>query len=147
MEPFFANIKLKTNEEILCLVKEADPVEDCLLISHPIEVEEIDIPGVIQGLKIKHWMKMSRETEFFISGNDIITITEIQGLPVQFYKESLLKLEMNEKKKKQSRSKNYKNSKGKVELNKDMGLIASIDDARELLEEIFLMDTKDNKES
>ena len=43
MEAFFANIKLKTNEELLCIVKEADPTEDYILISHPIEIEEIEI--------------------------------------------------------------------------------------------------------
>jgi hypothetical protein len=144
MEAFFANIKLKTGEEILCIVKEANSEEDYLLISHPIEVEEIEIPGAFHGLKIKSWMKLSHQTEFYLSGEELITIKEVKGFPVQFYKESLSKLAQNDGDNKRPKPK--KKKRGRVPLDEDMGLLSSIDDARELLEGIFLLDN-DPKES
>lgn len=148
MEAFFANVKLKTGEELLCIVKEADPEEDYLLVSHPIEVEEIEIPGAFHGLKIKSWMKLSHQTEFYLDGEELVTVKEIKGFPVEFYKDSLLKLSQQEEDKKRSKvkSKLKRKRKGRVPLDEDMGLLSSIDDARELLESIFLLDS-DPKES
>jgi hypothetical protein len=143
MEAFFANIKLKTNEELLCIVKEADPTENYILISHPIEIEEIEIPGAFQGLKIKAWMKLSHQTEFYISGDELVTVKEIKGLPVEFYKNSLTKLALDKEEKRTPRK---RRERGRVFLDEDMGLLSSIDDARELLEDIFLLDS-DSKES
>jgi len=148
MEAFFANIKLKTGEELLCIVKEADPEEDYLLVSHPIEVEEIEIPGAFHGLKIKNWMKLSHQTEFYIDGEELVTVKEIKGYPVEFYKESLIKLANQEEERSRSKNRNKikRKRKGRVPLDGEMGLIASIDDARALLESIFLLDS-DPKES
>ena len=148
MEAFFANVKLKTGEELLCIVKEADPEEDYLLVSHPIEVEEIEIPGAFHGLKIKSWMKLSHQTEFYLDGEELVTVKEIKGFPVEFYKDSLVKLNQQEEEKKRSKvkSKLKRKRKGRVPLDEDMGLLSSIDDARELLENIFLLDN-DPKES
>lgn len=146
MEAFFASIKLKTGEEILCIVKEADPEDDFLLISHPIEVEEIEIPGAFHGLKIKNWMKLSHQNEFYIEGEELITVKEIKGFPVEFYKDSLIKLANQEEEKLRSKLKRKDRKKGRVPLDEDMGLISSIDDARDLLESIFLLDN-DPKES
>lgn len=147
MEAFYANIKLKTGEELLCIIKEADPEEDYLLISHPIEVEEIEIPGAFHGLKIKSWMKLSHQTEFYISGEELITMKEIKGFPVEFYKDSLSKLgNSDEERKRPKPNKPKRKRRGRVPLDEDMGLLSSIDDARELLEGIFLLDN-DHKES
>lgn len=147
MGPFYASIKFKTGEEILCYVKDANPETDTLVIENPVEVEEIDIPGVIQGMKLKAWMKVTHESEFTISGEDLITIKEINTHVINFYKSSLKKLDqVNNKKHPMSR----RRPKGRIPLDSDMGLLSSIDDARELLEQVFLKDIKDikdNKES
>ena len=145
MGPFYASIKFKTGEEILCYVNDANPEEDILQIENPIEVEEIDIPGVIQGMKLKAWMKLSHRSQFIISGEDIVTITEVPTHVISFYKSGLEKLDnINNKK----RSPNPRRRiKGQIPLDNEMGLLSSIDDAREMLEEVFLKDIKDNKES
>ena len=144
MGPFYASIKFKTGEEILCYVKDANPETDTLVIENPVEVEEIDIPGVIQGMKLKAWMKVAHESEFIISGEDLTTIKEVKTHVINFYKSSLRKLDqVNTKKPPTSRRRH----KGQVPLDSDMGLLSSIDDARELLEEVFLKDIKDKEES
>jgi len=143
MGPFYASIKFKTGEEILCYVKSANPENDILVIENPIEVEEIDIPGVIQGMKLKAWMKLSHQSQFIISGEDIVTIVEIPTHVINFYKSGLRKLD-NLPTKKPSVPRRRK--KGRIPLDNNMGLLSSIDDARELLEDVFLKDIKDIKE-
>jgi len=145
MGPFYASIKFKTGEEILCYVKIANPETDTLVIENPIEVEEIDIPGVIQGMKLKAWMKVSHRSQFTISGEDLVTITEVPTHVINFYRSGLDKLDnINNKKRPHTPRKRVR---GHSPLDNDMGLISSIDDARELLEKVFLEDIKDNKES
>ena len=57
MQEFYASIKLKNGDEMLTIVTETCPEEDYIKIKDPLGVEEIDIPGVIHGMKIKSWMK------------------------------------------------------------------------------------------
>jgi len=52
MQEFYASIKLKSGEEMLTIVTETCPEEDYIKVKNPIGVEELDIPGIIQGLKI-----------------------------------------------------------------------------------------------
>ena len=85
-------------------------------------------------------MKLSHQTEFYIDGEELVTLKEIKGFPVEFYKDSLIKLAHQEEEnnvlnlkinyvKKRSRSIGWR-----------YGLLSSNDDARELLENIFLLD-------
>ena len=147
MGPFYASIKFKTGEEILCYVKDANPETDTLVIENPVEVEEIDIPGVIQGMKLKAWMKVSHQSQFTISGEDLITIKEVDTHVIHFYQSSLKKLDSVNSPKKNIKKPPFKRERGRIPLDSDMGLLSSIDDARELLEQVFLKDIKDNKES
>ena len=66
MQEFYASIKLKNGEEMLTIVTETCPEEDYIKVKNPIGVEELDIPGIIQGLKIKLWMKLAHKDEFII---------------------------------------------------------------------------------
>ena len=119
MGPFYASIKFKTGEEILCYVKSANPETDTLVIENPIEVEEIDIPGVIQGMKLKAWMKVSHQSQFIISGEDLVTITEVDTHVINFYKSGLKKLDnFNTKKPPTPR----RRRKGHIPLDNNMGL-------------------------
>ena len=68
MQEFYASIKLKNGEEMLTIVTETCPEEDYIKIKNPIGIEELDIPGVIQGLRIKLWMKVAHKDEFIING-------------------------------------------------------------------------------
>jgi hypothetical protein len=147
MGPFYASIKFKTGEEILCYVKSANPEEDILLIENPVEVEEVDIPGIIQGMKLKLWMKVSHESEFYIDGDTITTIKEVNTHVINFYKSCIKRLDEVDVPKKRIKKPQLKREKGRIPLDSNMGLLSSIDDARDLLEQVFLKDIKDNKES
>ena len=150
MESFFASIKISSGEELLCIVTETNLENDYIKIRFPIEVEEIEIPGIVHGLKIKYWLKTSKTDDFIINGENIISLTEIHEESIEFYKKSLYKLETGDDKDTKDtevkrKNKNYPD--GRVSIDRDMGLLSSIEDARTLLEQLFLEDSSDRKDS
>lgn len=150
MGPFYASIKLKNGEELLCYVKLAVPEDDYLVIENPIKVEEVDIPGIVQGYKISAWMKVSHQNVFTLSGEDITTIKEVDTQVINFFKMSLKKLDNLDTPPKRGIKKpsvRRRKEGNRVSLSEDTGLLGSIDNARELLEEMYLMDSKDTKET
>tara|TARA_B100000575_G_scaffold49950_1_gene36802 strand:+ start:10178 stop:10642 length:465 start_codon:yes stop_codon:yes gene_type:complete len=147
MDSFYASIKFKSEEEILCFVKEAYPEEDILTIENPICVEEIDIPGLMSGVKIKPWMKVSHENTFTLYGEDILCIKEMSSFVAQFYETTLNKLQEAEKYQKiKSQTKRPPvikgRTRGRIPLNEETGLIGSVDIAREYLETVFRIEFK-----
>jgi len=150
MQEFYASIKLKCGEELICIVTETCPEDDYISIKDPIGIEEIEIPGMFQGMKIKSWMKIAHQNEFVINGSDIITFKEVEGEVIKFYHHSLAKLEHNEIRKELKRRQppTPKKKEGQVPLDRDMGFITDLDDAINLLENMWNSESysKDNKE-
>ena len=147
MDSFYASIKFKSEEEILCFVKEANPEDDILIIENPISIEEVDFPNIMSGVKIKPWMKVSHEISFTIYGEDLLCIKEMNSFTAQFYKTALLRLNEAEKyAKMQDHIKKplipQKRKRGRIALNKETGLIGSVDMAREYLENVFRIEFK-----
>jgi len=90
---FLAALKLVSGEEILSMVTHVhDTNGDYLIVENPIQVEEITLPNKISGAKVQPWMKFSREEEFIIPKDKIITIVEVDPEVQIFYAMSLRKL-------------------------------------------------------
>ena len=92
-EEFLAAIKLVSGEEILSMVTSVhDENGDYLIVENPIEVEEVMLPNKQAGAKVQPWMKFSREEQFVIPKEHIITIVEVAEEVAIFYHMSLRKL-------------------------------------------------------
>ena len=92
-EEFLAAIKLVSGEEILSMVTSVhDENGDYLIVENPIEVEEVMLPNKQAGAKVQPWMKFSREEQFVIPKEHIITIVEVAQEVAVFYHMSLRKL-------------------------------------------------------
>ena len=92
-EEFLAAIKLVSGEEILSMVTSVhDENGDYLIVENPIEVEEVMLPNKQAGAKVQPWMKFSREEQFVIPKEHIITIVEVAEEVEVFYHMSLRKL-------------------------------------------------------
>jgi len=90
---FLAAIKLVSGEEILSMVTSVhDENGDYLIVENPIEVEEVLLPNKQAGAKVQPWMKFSREEQFVIPKDKIITIVEVAEEVAVFYHMSLRKL-------------------------------------------------------
>ena len=90
---FLAAIKLVSGEELLSMVTSVhDENGDYLIVENPIEVEEVLLPNKQAGAKVQPWMKFSREEQFVIPKEHIITIVGVAEEVEVFYHMSLRKL-------------------------------------------------------
>ena len=122
-EEFLAAIKLVSGEEILSMVTSVhDDNGDYLIVENPIEVEEVIMPNKQAGAKVQPWMKFSREEQFVIPKDKIITIVEVADEVAVFYHMSLRKLNTDF----------ITDAKGKI---------STVDEARIKLDKIFKKDS------
>ena len=120
---FLAAIKLVSGEELLSMVTSVhDENGDYLIVENPIEVEEVMLPNKQAGAKVQPWMKFSREEQFVIPKEHIITIVEVAQEVAVFYHMSLRKLNTDF----------ISDAKGKI---------STVDEARIKLNKIFNKDS------
>ena len=120
---FLAAIKLVSGEELLSMVTSVhDENGDYIIVENPIEVEEVILPNKQAGAKVQPWMKFSREEQFVIPKEHIITIVEVAEEVEVFYHMSLRKLNNDF----------ITDAKGKI---------STVDEARIKLDKIFNKDS------
>ena len=90
---FLAAIKLVSGEELLAIIEHVrDENGDYMILQNPIEVEEVVLQGNKAGAKVSPWMKFSREEEFLIPKDKVITGVEVDTEVQIFYAMSLRRL-------------------------------------------------------
>ena len=90
---------------------------DYLIVENPVQVEEVTLPNKIVGAKVQPWMKFSKEEEFIIPKDKVITIVEVDTEVQIFYAMSLRRLN--------------------ADTVDGSGRISTVDEARINLEKIF----------
>ena len=126
-DDFYATLKLKSGEEIFCKVASTEEeTEIMLLVSNPIIVHEVKGRTGIIGYKIEPWLKTTTEDMFLINLNDILTMSESSDIEMITMHQNFIKH-------------NDRNSDGssKYKLDRKMGYIANIKDAKSILEKIY----------
>ena len=126
-DDFYATLKLKSGEEIFCKVASTEEeTEIMLLVSNPIIVHEVKGRVGIVGYKIEPWLKTTTEDIFLININDILTMSESNDVEMIAMHQNFVKH-------------NDRNSDGssKYKLDRKMGYIANIKDAKNILEKIY----------
>ena len=133
-EEFHAVIKLVTGEEIFSLVcvdeNDGDPI---LLLMNPV-VMKVMRNHVGQYVKVKPWMEIPTDELYVIKYDKIITMTEVkEEETIKFYNRYLNDDDVDFE------------DDGRTKISDKMGYISTVDDAREMLENLYKL--KDNKES
>jgi len=124
-EDFYATLKLKSGEEIFAKVAASEEEDRTMLIvSNPIIVSEIKTRKGIVGYKIEPWLKTTTEDMFIINIEDIITISESSDIEMIMMYQNYLR-----------QSNKERNSQSK--LNRRMGYLANVNDAKEILEKLY----------
>ena len=127
-EEFFATVKLITGEEIVSKVVYLED-EDKVLLENPLQVDSAkQRKGALEisGFSFKEWVCATFDKMFIINRSHIITVSEIEGPIVDFYKETLLRME------------NGRSLQGKGgKLPRGSGYLGSVTDMKKSLENIF----------
>ena len=132
-DDFFATIKFKSGEEIFCKVASSEEEDRIiLLVSNPVIIAEIKGRTGIIGYKVEPWLKTTKDDMFLINLNDVLTMSESSDDEMINMHQQYVKH-------------NNKNGDGssKYKLNRKMGYLSTIEDAKVSLEKIY----KDNSKS
>jgi hypothetical protein len=123
-EEFYASIKFKNGEEVFSKVSVCDEDNLFLLLLHPLTIIEVKERNNSIGFKVEPWLKTSSDDTFIVYLNDIMTISESDNSDmIMAYKSYVRQVTKN------------KNVNSKI--NRKMGYIGSINEAKEMLEKIF----------
>ena len=127
-EEFIATVKLITGEEIVSKVVYLED-EDKVMLENPLQVDSAkQRKGALEisGFSFREWVCATFDKMFIINRDHIITVSEIEGPIVDFYKETLLRME-------NGKSLNGKGGK----LPRGSGYLGSVTDMKKSLENIF----------
>ena len=134
-DDFYATIKLKSGEEVFARVAASEEDDRTMLIVHsPVTFGEIKNKGGLVGYKVEPWLKTTREDMFIVNIDNVITLSESTDMEMivmyqHFLRDSQRELHHQHK------------------LNRRMGYISNVNDAKENLEKIFKLDSPENNKS
>ena len=133
-DDFYATIKLKSGEEVFAKVAASEEEDRTMLIIHsPVTVLEIKNKTGLLGYKTEPWLKTTRDDMFIINMDRVITLTESSDMEMIVMYQHYLRDSQRE----------YHNHH---KLNRRMGYICNVRDAKENLEKLFKLDSKETKE-
>ena len=123
-EDFYATVKFKNGEEIFAKVSSSEEGEKTfLIISNPIILIEVKNRAEIVGYKIEPWLKTTTEDMLLVNLEDVLTMSESYDMEmINMYQKFLM----------QSNETNNKST-----LNRKMGYISDVNNAKETLERIY----------
>ena len=127
-EEFYATIKLISGEEVIACCSYL-PEEEKLLLDNPLRVETAkQRKGQLEvsGFALKEWISATFDNMFIINKDHILTMTEVEGEILEFYKKSLNRLESG------------KSLAGRGnKLPRGSGYLGSVKEMKKTLEDIF----------
>ena len=134
-DDFYATIKLKSGEEVFARVAASEEEDRTMLIIHtPVTVIEIKSKNGLVGYKVEPWLKTSREDMFIINMTDVLTLSESSDVEMIMMHQRYLR-------------DSQRDMQHQHKLNRRMGYISNVSDAKENLEKIFKLDNPENKSS
>ena len=133
-DDFYATIKLKSGEEVFAKVAASEEEDRTMLIIHsPVTVTEIKNKGGLVGYKVEPWLKTTRDDMFIINMDSVMTLSESSDMEMIVMYQHYLRDSQRE----------YHNQH---RLNRRMGYISNVHDAKENLEKIFKKSPHNPKE-
>ena len=136
-DDFYATVKLKSGEEIFAKVA-ASEEEDrtVLIVNNPIVIQELKGRMGVVGYKFEPWLKTTTEDMFILNLSDVLTMSESSDIEmIMMYQDYVRSSEKNS------------TSESKSKINRRMGYVANVNEAKELLEKLFNIDFNNIKSS
>ena len=124
-DDFFATIKFKSGEEIFCKVASSEEEDKImLLVADPVIIAEIKGRTGVVGYKVEPWLKTTKDDMFIINLDDVITLSESFDVEMMVMHQQYV-------------HDNDLGTHNSNKINRRMGYISSVTDAKEILEKIF----------
>ena len=124
-DDFYGTIKFKNGEEIFAKVAASEEEDRTMLILHnPILITEIKGKRGIMGYKVEPWLKTTKEDMFIVNMSDVLTLSESCDIEMIMMHQRYL------------RDSQY-DEDNRSKINRKMGYIGNVHDAKELLEKLY----------
>ncbi len=132
-DDFYGTIKFKNGEEIFAKIAASEESDRTMLvIHHPITVCEVKARAGTVGYKVEPWLKTTREDMFIINMDNVLTMSESSDVHmIRMYQRFVQDTD--------------RDSKNQPKISRKMGYIATVNDAKDILEKLY--NTSPNKES
>ncbi|HUU88184.1 MAG TPA: hypothetical protein VMX17_10580 [Candidatus Glassbacteria bacterium] len=124
-EDFYCTLKLKSGEEVFAKVAASEEEDRTMLIvSNPIVISEYKNRGGESGYKIEPWLKTTTEDMFIIKLDDVLTLSESYDIEMITMYQSYLR-------------QSHKRKNNESTINRKMGYLSSVNDAKDILEKLY----------
>jgi len=136
-DDFYATIKLKSGEEIFTKVAASEEGNRIMLImTNPIMIEQVKSRIGNIGYRIEPWLKTTSDDMFIIDLDNVVTMSESEDIKIILMYQDYVRNKDNED--------GGRDSNNKSNINRRMGYLSSVNDAKEVLEKIY-KNTKNSK--
>ena len=123
-DDFYGTIKFKNGEEVFAKIAASEETDRTMLvIHHPITVSEVKARSGTVGYKVEPWLKTTREDMFIINMDNVLTLSESSDMEMIMMYQHYLR--------------DAHRSGHEHKLNRRMGYISNVKDAKENLEKMF----------
>ena len=124
-DDFYGTIKFKNGEEIFAKIAASEEADRTMLvIHHPITVCEVKARAGTVGYKVEPWLKTTREDMFIINMDNVLTMSESSDLHmIRMYQRFVQDTD--------------RDSKNQPKISRKMGYIATVNDAKDILEKLY----------
>ena len=124
-DDFYGTIKFKNGEEIFAKIAASEESDRTMLvIHHPITVCEVKARAGTVGYKVEPWLKTTREDMFIINMDNVLTMSESSDVHmIRMYQRFV--------------QDNDRDSKNQPKISRKMGYIATVNDAKDILEKLY----------
>ena len=124
-DDFYGTIKFKNGEEVFAKIAASEEVDRTMLvIHHPITVAEVKSRAGTVGYKVEPWLKTTREDMFIINMDNVLTLSESQDVHmITMYQRFVQDSD--------------RDNRNQHKLSRKMGYIASVNDAKDILEKLY----------
>ena len=124
-DDFYGTIKFKNGEEVFAKIAASEETDRTMLvIHHPITVAEVKSRAGTVGYKVEPWLKTTREDMFIINMDNVLTMSESSDLNmIRMYQRFVQDTD--------------RDSKNQPKISRKMGYIATVNDAKDILEKLY----------
>ena len=127
-DDFYATLKFKSGEEVFAKVAASEEENRTMLVVHnPVTISLVKNRNGLQGFKVEPWLKTTSEDMFIVDIADVLTLSESKDMEMIVMHQAFV-------------NNADKFTRKDRQLNRRMGYLSNVQDAKKILEKIYKND-------
>lgn len=127
-DDFYATLKFKSGEEVFAKVAASEEENRTMLVVHnPVTISFVKNRNGMQGFKVEPWLKTTSEDMFIVDIADVLTLSESNDMEMIVMHQAFV-------------NNADKFTRKDRQLNRRMGYLSNVQDAKKILEKIYKND-------